>query len=289
MRRTVQPSSSPLAKGITWQWEGDALGSWCDFDIEIINYLDECFVKGQTFVDLSKSKFFLPYHIDLKAMTQTRIETGRVRNIQRVFTSVSYPKDTSMSGTSSAGVKRQPGGNTGKTATTKRSRSSTATSAGSGTGSVSATAVSVSNMFNSYVSQQTNSLFPTNSSLVPASNTGPQQLPTPALHQGPVTRRRYILSKTSLGLQNQSQANQSLPVTMTSAFSAVPTQTSSLAQTGAFLSNIPSFQPGVFSNHGTSSLGHVPVYGGNPVPGSVFNIQSAGTSNSSVPNHFLHG
>lgn len=244
-------------------------------------------MKGQTFVDLSKSKFFLPYHIDLKAMTQTRIETGRVRNIQRVFTSVSYPKD--MSTVSSAGVKRQPGGNTGKTATTKRSRSLTAASAGSAVGLVSSTAASVSNMFNSYVSQQTNSLFPTNSNLVPASNTGQQKLPTPALPKGPVTRRRYFLSQTSHALQNQPQANQSIPVTMTSAFSAVPTQTSSLAQTGSFLSNIPSFQPGVFNNHGTSSLGNVPVYGGNPVPGSVFNIQSAGTSSSSVQNHFLHG
>lgn len=104
VRRRVLPSHSPIARGITWQWEGDIPGSWNDFDVDVAEFIDDCYLKKQTMIDLKSSKFALPYVIDLSKMTQTRTHTGRVRKVQRVFTKTSYPSD--QGGNMQTGTKR---------------------------------------------------------------------------------------------------------------------------------------------------------------------------------------
>ena len=287
VRRTVLPSSSPLAKGITWQWEGDALGSWCDFDIEIINFLDECFVKGQKLIDLSKSKFFLPYHIDLNAMTQKRIETGRVRNIQRTFTSVSYPKESSLQTSSS--MKRQSSQSAGKSSmSAKKSRSSTVPAAAVGA----TTTTTVSTVPIMTVSNSVN-MIPHSAHSNPMSLNAHIPNPFNLGHQGPLTRRRYIQSQSALSQHNQSNSlvppsNQSIPVTMPSTFSSLQSHSTSVPQTGTSFMTFSNFQSGMFGNQGSNNVGITPpVFGGSHMPS--FSYHQTNTGNSSQPGHFLAG
>ncbi|KAK3606554.1 hypothetical protein CHS0354_041515 [Potamilus streckersoni] len=88
-------------------------GYWQDYDVELATYIEECFTKGLTFIDLHNTAFRLPYRIDFVKMQQIRIETGRCRQIRRSqYTGGSYPTDmgsAAASGTSSTSV---PGSST---------------------------------------------------------------------------------------------------------------------------------------------------------------------------------
>lgn len=231
MRRTIVPSSSPIAKGIIWQWEGDIPGTWCDFDLEVIEYLDTCFLQGQQIVlDLSVSKFRLPYYIDLGKMTQTRIHTGRVRKIQRVFSSMNYPTDSSSA---PSGSKRQS--TASSQSGSKKTRSSavlTSSSIPSATfpPSTAGTSPAVTSLaapgLTSNPHLNVNPVTLPNASLssIPNFSFGSASVASSAPfsfmasvspftnHRGPVTRRRHLmytqglsntLGPTSLGPQNQ--------------------------------------------------------------------------------------
>ncbi|KAL4224215.1 putative E3 ubiquitin-protein ligase dtx2 [Mactra antiquata] len=290
VRRTVLPSSSPLAKGITWQWEGDVLGSWCDFDIEIIEYLENCFTKGQLVIDLLKSKFMLPYLIDLKSMTQKRVETGRLRNIQRVFLSTSYPMDSSST---SSGTKRS---STGGSSSHKKSRTSVTAST---SGLTQSSSISVSS---SVISSSTVVSPPGFTSSVPAGfSMSASNLYNPIVnglnstsmmpgshistHRGPLTRRRYNQTVSSISqLQPQphgaSLSTQpcSLPSTSFSVNAAHNSLSSATSSPFTFVNIHHSRGAGHQSHHN-----NVPMFGGGP----MFGFQPAGSS-MTLPNNPLH-
>lgn len=87
----VFPVSCPVAKGVVWQWEGDSIGDWHSYSIDVAGVLEDAYSLGLKFLDLSKSPVVQPYHIDLQKMQQKRIETGNVRMIRREKLSSHYP------------------------------------------------------------------------------------------------------------------------------------------------------------------------------------------------------
>ena len=245
IRRSIYPTNSPIAHGITWQWEADVAGKWHDFDIEVATYLEDCLNKNNHQVDLM-AKFGLPYHIDLKNMTQMRIHTGRVRKIQKTFTSMSYPYDTN-SGTVSVsqnGLKRKTVIN--KNAALKKSKISFPASSG-------------------LVPPQT---MPING-LVSLPNVSMTQgtLPQPAVIgtqsvQGPLTRNRLNQTVSAFTAQNSTQSGMpgsspsSAPVSAAAGNQAVGNQ-SLFGGSWHFPSTLPYQAP---SNMGsqTSSFGFQP-------------------------------
>lgn len=143
------------------------------------------------FVDLSTSKFGLPYHIDLSLLTQTRIHTGRVRKIQRVFTKVSYPSENVQQ----TGTKRQMGAFASKTLSKQARLSAPSTSNPTNFANHTASGSSLTAMpsfsqglFNP-VSSQTATL---GSSVTSNSAFVNMPLTQTLTHsQGPLTRRRF--------------------------------------------------------------------------------------------------
>jgi len=198
VRRRVLPSSSPIAKGITWQWEGDTPGAWIDFDVDVAEYIEDCFHKRLMLIDLSTSPFRLPYHLDILQMIQKRIHTGRVRKIQRTFTKVSYPSDTSGQ---QSGVKRQLGGPSTRVSS-KRTRLPAIPNSTSVPVQLLAPMSNISPSFNQNIRQGgTNTIFnPFTVTGPPSTNTVPITTVSMATSmyqsQGPLTRRRYQQSQT---------------------------------------------------------------------------------------------
>lgn len=261
MRRRVIPSSSPLAKGITWQWEGDVAGAWNDFDIDVAEYIDDCFIKKQKLVDLTISQFHLPYLLDLSQMTQTRIHTGRVRKIQRVFTSTSYPTDPAGLSVHT-GVKRQR--DTLQTAQTvlKRTRAA-AVSGGSGISTASSV---ISSLQTSAASSGTQSnMVPHFSSSLSTSaagpgvsntNVGPSLLPNFLHSHGPLTRRRYqhaVSAQSNTVPANLGSQQSSGSTTFHGA--GVPYFNPQFGMAAPFGSATTGFQPGLFSNATSQAAG----------------------------------
>lgn len=261
MRRRVIPSSSPLAKGITWQWEGDVAGAWNDFDIDVAEYIDDCFLKNQKLIDLTNSQFHLPYVLDLSQMTQTRIHTGRVRKIQRVFTLTSYPTDPAGLSVQT-GVKRQR--DTSQTANIMLRRTRVASVFG-GSGVSTATSVTSSFQTSAASSGTHSNIVPLFSHSLSTNATGPGVSNTnvgPSLHSnfhhshGPLTRRRYqhalsAQSSTvpaSLGSQ-QSSGSTAFQGTGVSYFNP------QFGMAAPFGSATTGFQPGLFSNVTSQSAG----------------------------------
>ncbi|KAL5016672.1 hypothetical protein ScPMuIL_006261 [Solemya velum] len=91
IRRMVFPMSCPVAKGVVWQWEGDSMGDWHSYSIDVAAVLEEAYSIGLKFLDLSKTPVVQPYHIDLQKMQQKRIETGNIRLIRREKLNNQYP------------------------------------------------------------------------------------------------------------------------------------------------------------------------------------------------------
>ena len=210
----MYPPTSPIARGITWQWESDILGRWNDFDVNVATHLEENMNKNNTFVDLTTSVFNLPYQIDLKQMTQTRVNTGRTRKIRRNFTSVSYSTDTGQSSVQN-GVKRKTVIN--NAASLKKSKTASSSgSAMSGFGPPPQNLPLNGLVYPNFPSGQGSN------SLQPSLQGGNSQIPlTVSQQQGPLTRNKYqamtgFSSHTSAG--NQSSTSSNLPGTSSSIF-----------------------------------------------------------------------
>ncbi|XP_074642062.1 E3 ubiquitin-protein ligase DTX4-like [Tubulanus polymorphus] len=91
IRRKIYSADTPPGSGVEWKWSGDS-GSWYLYDIETACVLENAFNRNISNVDLTIENPSLPYKIDLKSMTQTRIGTGFIRHVQRVpLTSVYTP------------------------------------------------------------------------------------------------------------------------------------------------------------------------------------------------------
>ena len=88
---------------MVWQWEGDTQGQWHNYDLQVSIVIEDYFSQNAAnlgHLDLSKTPMKLPYILDLKNMTQKRIETGRIRNLRREVLSAQY---TLLNGNSSTG------------------------------------------------------------------------------------------------------------------------------------------------------------------------------------------
>ena len=241
VRRTLYPSTSPVAHGITWQWEADVAGKWNDFDLDVASYLEECMNKNVLQVDLNSSKFMLPYYIDLKNLTQTRLHTGRVRKIRRTFTTTSYPFDTNSGNASSSqnGMKRKTVIN--KNASSKKSKASFPSLSMTSTGFV---PPMQSLPINGLVS-------------LPSVSAMQGALPQPAgigmqSVQGPVTRNRY--NQTVSAFSAQSAMQNSMPGGSSSGSIPVNTATGNQAAGNQLMFGGPLF-PATSLPYLPSSLG----------------------------------
>ena len=191
-----------MAKGITWQWEGDILGRWNDFDVDVIECLEDCFSRGQTFIDLTLTPMCLPYHIDLSKMTQTRVNTGRVRKIQRVFTSSSYPLDLSTSGGTSSSNKRAMAPSNNVLVKRPKTSSSSINSASAATSATSFSSLSLT------VPSSTSAVFGQQSSFTHQSVSANNSISAPSSviqfgqGQGPLTRSRYNSGLAAMMMQH---------------------------------------------------------------------------------------
>lgn len=250
IRRTVYPSSSPVAHGVTWQWEADIPGRWNDFDIDISTHLEECWNKNISTVDLT-GKFGVPYHIDLKNKTQTRIDTGRTRKIRQTFTATSYPLNTNSGNavpSTQNGLKRKTVIN--KNSSLKKSKfGSSAAAAGLGP-------PPQSFPINGLVSLPSNS--PSPGSLPQSVMTGSQPI------QGPITRNRYNQTVSAFPLPPTTQTSMpgsssgSIPSSLGPAFGSLQMPTSSPYLQPGSMTSQPigfGFQSSGFLNFSQASSG----------------------------------
>ena len=84
VRRSVYPSTHPVAKGIRWQWSGDQHGCWHDYDFEVAAVLEDELQKGTPTIDLSTKFPMMQYKVDLHVMEQYKLNTGFVRSVKRL-------------------------------------------------------------------------------------------------------------------------------------------------------------------------------------------------------------
>ncbi|KAK3083968.1 hypothetical protein FSP39_006082 [Pinctada imbricata] len=129
IRRQLYPDTSPPGKGVVWQWQGDQPGQWHNYDLKVSMMIEDYFSQNTSSLgslDLSKTSLKLPYILDLRNMTQKRIETGRVRQLRREvlnsqYTMMSAANASGQSaGTSQTqGAKRQNGALPGSSGTKK--------------------------------------------------------------------------------------------------------------------------------------------------------------------------
>ncbi|XP_018102355.1 probable E3 ubiquitin-protein ligase DTX2 isoform X2 [Xenopus laevis] len=92
VRKSLYPSDSAPAKGISWEWMNDE-ACWTVYEMPITIYLDENYCNGRPLVDLAA--FGLPYQIDLTSCIQTNKMTGFRRQIQR-RADIPYPLTSAM-------------------------------------------------------------------------------------------------------------------------------------------------------------------------------------------------
>jgi hypothetical protein len=67
---------------LRWQYAGGKKRKWSDYEEEAMTQLEEAFQMGSHLVDLRLGEW--DYRINFANMTQTSIETGTVRNVQRL-------------------------------------------------------------------------------------------------------------------------------------------------------------------------------------------------------------
>ena len=111
----MYPGTSTAATGINWQWTGDGPNQWICYDVEVSDALEDANNKNRPNLDLSQLPCQLPYTINLRMMNQTRHGSNYVRDVRRIQTATTYPKDTSNSivtttGSTSATVIKSSGG-----------------------------------------------------------------------------------------------------------------------------------------------------------------------------------
>ncbi|OCT92266.1 deltex 2, E3 ubiquitin ligase S homeolog isoform X1 [Xenopus laevis] len=80
VRKSLYPSNSAPAKGISWEWINDE-ACWTSYEMPITIYLDENYCNGRPLVDLGA--FGLPYQVELNSCIQTNKMTGFRRQVQR--------------------------------------------------------------------------------------------------------------------------------------------------------------------------------------------------------------
>ena len=83
IQRSIHPSDSPAAHGVSWQWSMHGL--WNVYDLEAASILEKAYKKRHnSFVDLSSSSCGLPYVVDFSRWRQTNTNTGFERDVRRV-------------------------------------------------------------------------------------------------------------------------------------------------------------------------------------------------------------
>jgi len=70
VRRQQYPADSPPALRVLWQWQGDAMGQWHLYTVEVASLLEKAYRCGVAVVDLSQHSHSLPYVVHLASMTQ---------------------------------------------------------------------------------------------------------------------------------------------------------------------------------------------------------------------------
>ncbi|CAG5115799.1 unnamed protein product [Candidula unifasciata] len=87
VKRIMCSHTSALGQGVVWEYEGDKPNQWTVYDVDTLNVIEDGFVRhnqmNMSVLDLQQSHVRLPYLIDFGRMTQMRVETGRIRRIQR--------------------------------------------------------------------------------------------------------------------------------------------------------------------------------------------------------------
>ena len=91
VQRCLFPRTVPAARGIVWQWSGDAPGHWHAYDMRSQQILEAAAMQNQTNVDLSQPPINMPYAIDLRRMIQVRTNTGNTRSVRRLTTTPYAP------------------------------------------------------------------------------------------------------------------------------------------------------------------------------------------------------
>ncbi|BFZ19067.1 hypothetical protein BsWGS_22105 [Bradybaena similaris] len=87
VKRVVCSQTSALGQGVVWEFEGDKPNQWTVYDLDTMNIIEDGFVRHSQMnmpaLDLRQTHVQLPYVIDFGRMTQMRVETGKIRRMQR--------------------------------------------------------------------------------------------------------------------------------------------------------------------------------------------------------------
>ena len=67
-----------------WQWEGDRVGEWHPYSIEVASLLEKGHRCHASTVDLNRHPFCLPYVVHLSSMVQIRTTTNYKRRVRRL-------------------------------------------------------------------------------------------------------------------------------------------------------------------------------------------------------------
>ena len=70
VRRQEYPADSAPGARMTWQWEGDVVGSWYPYSAEVASLLEKAHRCGASAVDLSRHPYNIPYVVRLSDMMQ---------------------------------------------------------------------------------------------------------------------------------------------------------------------------------------------------------------------------
>lgn len=90
VRRQFYSPSSPLGKGIKWEFAGNMMNQWFLYDIDVQCIIEDAWANGNNKIDLSTSYSHLPYVIDFCSMIQIRKPSGPINPIRRT-TQPLYP------------------------------------------------------------------------------------------------------------------------------------------------------------------------------------------------------
>lgn len=90
VRRQFYSPSSPLGKGIKWEFAGNSMNQWIRYDIDVQCIIEDAWANGNNKIDLSTSYSHLPYVIDFCSMIQIRKPSGPINPIRRT-TQPLYP------------------------------------------------------------------------------------------------------------------------------------------------------------------------------------------------------
>lgn len=90
VRRQFYSPSSPLGKGIKWEFAGNLMSQWHLYDIDVQCIIEDGWANGNNKIDLSTTYSHLPYVIDFCSMIQIKKPSGPINPIRRT-TQPLYP------------------------------------------------------------------------------------------------------------------------------------------------------------------------------------------------------